>query len=128
MWINFWIFSSIFAVLQVFLEFSGLIRYFGSFSGPKYPNRLGSEIYPKITGIEIIDLNRPGPDKTRLETTRTRQNPTRKIIDTYMGLNFYDPKDPDPRRSNLNLIRGPGCPGFLCNEPLNYQINLLNLI
>ena len=45
--------------------------YCMSFSDPKYPNpnrtRYGPENYEYFTGILIIDSNRSGPEKNRLE-------------------------------------------------------------
>ena len=103
----------IFTVLRVFLEFSGPVRVFRVYFG-------------YCTGIEIIEPQKylkSDPKYTRKfwmfygywnyrsEPTQTRPRPdpepTWKVIDTYIGLNCSDPKNPDLTIPDPNPTEDP---------------------
>ena len=77
---------------------TNLIEFGLFFLDPKYPNATRPENYGYFICILIIDLNWPGSEKNRSEP---------KISKYLLGLNVYDPKDPDPKGTGPNRTPRP---------------------
>ena len=119
-------------IYHIFLVFKYFLCVLGIFLGwtQRDPNWTRSVTKPNpnqqtlitLLGPTILDLARPGSEKTRTREVRPREDRNREFQIILSGPKLLDPKDLDPQRPDPNPTRRPECPG------LGWSVLLLFLI
>ena len=107
-------------IYHIFLVFKYFLCVLGIFLGwtQRDPNWTRSVTKPNpnqqtlitLLGPTILDLARPGSEKTRTREVRPREDRNREFQIILSGPKLLDPKDPDWQWPDPNPTRGSECP------------------